>query len=198
MRELGAFVAGAWVPAQAHDEVRDKYTGAVVGRVGVATPDLLERAVAAADHAFRHVPFPPEDRARALARAAALLGAQKDRFVELHTAETGFTLADSEADWTRAVRTLEICAEEVKRIAGEMVPLDWYPGAAGKLAFTLYEPVGPVCAITPFNSPLNTVVHKVGPALAAGNPVVLKPAVATPLSGAALAELLTEAGVPDG
>lgn len=196
--EYGVFIAGSWVPPETVLPVTDKYTGAEIGHVGHASPDLVDRAVGAASHAASNVPFPPEERHRVLAEAARLLERMGPKAVEVHTAETGFTLADSERDWRRAVQTLQISAEESKRVAGEMVPLDWPPGGAGRMAFTMHSPVGVVCAITPFNSPLNTVLHKVAPALAAGNAVVLKPAVPTPLSAARLCDLFAEAGLPAG
>ncbi len=198
MREHGVYVGGEWVATAGSTPVVDKFTGTEIGRVGLPTPDQVAAAVEAADRAVRGVAFPPQLRHRVLARAADLLEARGDELVALHTAETGFTLADSEADWRRAVRTLRLCAEESQRLAGEVVPLQSHDGAEHKVAFTLYEPLGVVCAITPFNSPLNTVVHKVGPALGAGNAVVLKPAVPTPLSAAAFCDLLAEAGLPPG
>jgi acyl-CoA reductase-like NAD-dependent aldehyde dehydrogenase len=110
--------------------------------------------------------------------------------------DTGFTQADSAREVDRAVQTLLLCGEEAKRLAGDMVPMQGAPGGGGRLAFTVYRPLGVVCAITPFNSPLNTVVHKVGPALAAGNAVALKPASQTPVTAAGLVRLLLEAGLP--
>ena len=92
--------------------------------------------------------------------------------------------------------TIELSAEEAKRISGEVLPLDGAPGGAGKLGFTLRVPCGVVAAITPFNAPLNTVVHKIAPAIAAGNAVVLKPAEQTPLCSVALARILLDAGLP--
>ena len=95
---------------------------------------------------------------------------------------TGFTPADADTEITRAVATMRLSAEESVRIAGEEVPVAAAPGSEGRLAFTIRVPVGVVAAIAPFNAPLNTVAHKVGPALAAGNAVVLKPATLTPLT----------------
>ena len=113
-------------------------------------------------------------------------------------AETGFTPADADTEITRAVATMRLSAEESVRIAGEEVPVAAAPGSEGRLAFTIRVPVGVVAAIAPFNAPLNTVAHKVGPALAAGNAVVLKPARPTPLCSVALAQTLLDAGLPPG
>jgi acyl-CoA reductase-like NAD-dependent aldehyde dehydrogenase len=110
--------------------------------------------------------------------------------------DSGFTLGDARREVDRAVQTLLLCGEEAKRLAGEMVPVDGAPGIRDRLAFTMYRPLGVVAAITPFNSPLNTVLHKVGPALAAGNAVLLKPASQTPLTAVLVIELLLDAGVP--
>ena len=110
--------------------------------------------------------------------------------------EEGKTLTEARFEASRSIQTIELSAEEAKRISGEVLPLDGAPGSAGKLGFTLRVPCGVVAAITPFNFPLNLVCHKVGPALAAGNSVVLKPASDTPLSGLLLIEILLEAGLP--
>jgi acyl-CoA reductase-like NAD-dependent aldehyde dehydrogenase len=113
-------------------------------------------------------------------------------------AETGFTVSDANGEVDRCFQTLLLSAEEAKRVHGEMVPLDGAPGQAHRLGFTIRVPRGVVVAITPFNSPLNTVAHKIAPALAAGCAVVLKPAGQTPLSALTLAELEDEAGLPAG
>src|SRR5204863_5439639 len=110
--------------------------------------------------------------------------------------EEGKVLAEGFFEVSRARETLELSAEEAKRLSGEVLPLDGAPGGAGKLGFTLRVPCGVVVAITPFNFPLNLVCHKVGPALAAGNAVVVKPASDTPLSALRLVEILLEAGLP--
>src|SRR4029079_2888253 len=110
--------------------------------------------------------------------------------------EEGKTLAEGTFEVTRAAETLELSAEEAKRLSGEVLPLDGAPGGSGRLGFPLRVPCGVVAAITPFNFPLNLVCHKVGPALAGGNAVILKPASDTPLSALALVEILLEAGLP--
>jgi succinate-semialdehyde dehydrogenase/glutarate-semialdehyde dehydrogenase len=111
-------------------------------------------------------------------------------------AETGFTPADAAGDIARTIVTLNLCAEEATRITGQTADFAATPGQHDRLGFTIRVPIGVVCAITPFNSPLNTVAHKIGPALAAGNPVVLKPSALTPLTAAVLCEILLEAGLP--
>ena len=104
----------------------------------------------------------------------------------------------SRAEVERSIQTLQFSAEEAKQLAGEYIPLGAAKGGAGRDAYTILEPIGVVGAVTPFNFPLNLTVHKVGPAIAAGNSIVVKPAEKTPLSALKLAEVFTKAGLPDG
>src|SRR3990170_2185937 len=124
------------------------------------------------------------------------MGQRVDKLGRLISTEEGKILAEGLFEASRAAETIELSAEEAKRLGGETLPLDGAPGGAGKLGFTLRVPCGVVVAITPFNFPLNLVCHKVGPALAGGNAVVIKPASDTPLSALRLVELLLEAGLP--
>jgi succinate-semialdehyde dehydrogenase/glutarate-semialdehyde dehydrogenase len=192
------YIAGKWVQGASTFEVTDKFSGATLATVATASREHVGQAVrAAADASATRVPSPYE-RYEILHRAAGLLESRRTEFSSTMVAESGFTVSDADGEIARAVQTLLACAEEAKRIAGEVVPIHGAPGQEHRLAFTLRMPVGVVCAITPFNSPLNTVAHKVGPALAAGNAVVLKPAMQTPLTATLLCQLLTDAGVPAG
>jgi acyl-CoA reductase-like NAD-dependent aldehyde dehydrogenase len=121
---------------------------------------------------------------------------KSEDFARTITMEEGKVLAESRLEVSRALETLRSSAEEAKRLTGEVLPLDGAPGGRGKLGFTLRIPCGVVLAISPFNFPLNLVMHKVGPALAAGNSVIIKPATDTPLSALKLTEILQEAGIP--
>jgi succinate-semialdehyde dehydrogenase/glutarate-semialdehyde dehydrogenase len=112
--------------------------------------------------------------------------------------EAGFTQSDATGEARRCIQTLRLSAEEARRLAGDVIPLAGAPGQAGRIGFTIRVPLGVVAAITPFNSPLNTVAHKVAPAFAAGNAVILKPSTNTPLTACKLAEVLLEAGMPRG
>ncbi|MCX7962065.1 MAG: aldehyde dehydrogenase family protein [Burkholderiales bacterium] len=190
----GEWIAGAGAPIV----VLDKYRLAPAARV--ATPDRAQaaQALAAAHAAFRHGAPPPFERGAILERAAQLVAARAEQFVQTMQTEAGFTVADATGEVRRCVETLRLSAEEARRLAGEVVPLAGAPGQAGRFGFTLRVPLGVVLAITPFNSPLNTVAHKVAPAIAAGNAVVLKPASATPLTALLLAEALLESGLPRG
>ncbi|MDE2180621.1 MAG: aldehyde dehydrogenase family protein, partial [candidate division NC10 bacterium] len=140
--------------------------------------------------------LPGYDRYRILKSAAELIEARSEEFAETITLEEGKSLAESRFEVSRAVQTLTLSGEEAKRLHGETIPFDGAPGGSGKFGFTLRVPCGVVVAISPFNFPLNLVCHKVGPALAAGNAVIIKPATDTPLSALKLTEVLLEAGLP--
>ncbi len=177
-------------------EVRSPYTGEVVARVAAGGPDDVERAVAAAR---RHLPPPPApERAAVLDRAAALVRERAEAFARTIALEAGKPLRQSRAEVARCVDTLVFSAVEARRLAGEVVPMEASAAGRGKLGIVLREPIGVVGAISPFNFPLNLVAHKVAPAIAAGCPVVLKPATNTPLSALALARALLDAGLPAG
>jgi len=198
MKSSRLFMGGEWIDGASQFEVRDKFSGEPIATVAAASREQVRKAVSVAAAAFARTRLTPAARYQFLHRAATLIETRRDEIKATIVAESGFTLSDADGEIARTIQTLLLCAEESKRIAGEMVPLDGAPGQEHRLAFTLRMPIGVVCAITPFNSPLNTVAHKVGPALAAGNAVVLKPATQTPLTAAILCEVLAEAGVPAG
>jgi len=190
-------IAGEWVERSKRLEVRNPFDNQIVDTVPSATADDVAAAVAGAvagAEIMRAVPA--YERFLWLRKAADLLLARAEEFGRIISQEEGKILAEGKFEAQRAATTLEVSAEEAKRMTGEVLPLDAAPGGAGKFGFTLRVPCGVVAAITPFNFPLNLVCHKVGPALAAGNAVVLKPATNTPLSALKLMELLLEAGVP--
>jgi glyceraldehyde-3-phosphate dehydrogenase (NADP+) len=137
-------------------------------------------------------------RATILQKTAQALQARQEEFARTMTTEAGKPVADARREVSRAIQTCAIAAEEAKRIGGEVVPLDWSPGMESHWGITRRFPIGPILGITPFNFPLNLVVHKVAPALAAGNAILIKPAPQTPLTALLLADLLMEAGVPPG
>ncbi len=195
--ETRLFVGGDWRHASERFEVLDKYTGDVIAAVDRATPDLVTEAVAHCARAFETGVPSPYERAEILHRAAALARTERDRLAATYQAETGFTPSDAEAEVGRFIETLKLSAEEARRFdANATVPISGAPGPAGRFAFVMRVPVGPVVAITPFNAPLNTVAHKVAPAIAAGNPVLLKPSAHTPLCGALIVDLMLRAGWP--
>ena len=179
--------------------VRSPYDGTEIGRVPRQGPDDVDRAVAAAGRALAEVAFPPWKRAEVLDSAARLLGERSEDFARGIAREAAKPIRTARVEVARAVSTFTFAAVEARRLTGDMVPIDAAQIGEGRLAFTLRVPVGVVAAISPFNFPLNLVAHKVAPAIAAGCPVVLKPASQTPLSALALASLLVdECGLPAG
>ncbi|RKN43997.1 aldehyde dehydrogenase family protein [Streptomyces hoynatensis] len=195
-RPSGLYLDGAWRSGNRRLAVLDKYSLEPVAEVAEATPADVLAAVDGACRAAAEPP-PPGERARVLRAVADALEAEGERVVADYVAETGFTLADARGELARAARIYRLSAEEAVRIAGEQVPIS-APGGERRLAFTFRVPVGVVVAITPFNAPLSTVAHKIGPALAAGNAVVLKPAEKTPLSAVHAVRAFHEAGLPAG
>lgn len=190
----GQWIAGKGAPLA----VMDKYALAPGAEVGTADQAQVEHAVAAAHTAFRAGAPGPFDRGAVLERAAQLVEPRTDDFVRIMQMEAGFTAADAGGEVRRCIQTLKLSAEEARRLAGDVIALAGAPQQGARLGFTLRVPLGVVLAITPFNSPLNTVAHKIAPAFAAGNAVILKPASATPLTACKLAEVLIEAGMPRG
>jgi len=192
-------IGGQWQPGtRAPLDVTDKYTGEAIGSVECAGREQVDAAVAAARQSFVDAPLDPQQRYGYLRTAAGLIERHRDELAALITAEGGLPITDAAAEVARAVQTFIVSAEEGKRLVGEMVPIDGAPGQAHRMAFTIRVPRGVVCGITAFNSPLNMVCHKVGPALASGNTVVVKPAELAPLTTTRLFELLLEAGFPPG
>ena len=191
------FVAGEWIERSEKIEVRSPFDDSLLDTVPRAGADDLENALAAAVEGAKLMRrMPGYERYKILRRAADLIAQHRQELGELISREEGKILAEGLLEASRAQQTLEISAEEAKRLGGETLPLDGAPGGENRLGFTLRVPCGVVAAITPFNFPLNLVCHKVGPALAAGNAVVLKPASDTPLSALRLVELLLEVGLP--
>jgi acyl-CoA reductase-like NAD-dependent aldehyde dehydrogenase len=178
-------------------EVRSPYSGEVVGRIAKGGANETQRALDAAAAALAS-PLPAHERARILDATAHLLAERQEDAAQLISAEAGKPLKAARVEAQRAVSTYTFAAVEARKLTGETVPMDASAAGEGKLAFTIRLPIGVIGAISPFNFPLNLVAHKIAPALAAGCPVVLKPATATPLSALFLAELEEEAGLPPG
>jgi succinate-semialdehyde dehydrogenase/glutarate-semialdehyde dehydrogenase len=191
-------IDGEWVETPERFPVHDRFSGEVIAEVCSASDELSQLSVDRARAALEAGVPAPHARAEVLYKASRLLENYKERFVELMVAEAGFTLIDAATEVSRAKLTLELSAETAKTFSGHVVPFGAHPGSENRIGFTVRDPIGVVCAITPFNSPLNTVLHKVGPSFAAGNPTVLKPSSLTPLTAGLLGELLLEAGMPKG
>src|SRR5258708_9706487 len=178
--------------------VTDKANGAPWATISEAGEKEVDAAVTAASQVFANKPLTVAQRYEILTKAAALIRSRNKDLALTMAYEAGKPLRDALAEVERAADTFTWAGEEAKCIHGEMVPLEATPGSENRLAFTIRVPVGVVCAITPFNFPLNLVAHKVAPALAAGNAVILKPASFTPVVSAKLCSILTEAGLPPG
>ena len=195
--ERNLFVAGEWVETGNWLDIRSPYSGEVVGRVAKGGAEETRRAIDAAEQAL-HNPLPAHKRAEILVKVVAGIARRHDEIARQISDEAGKPLKAARVEASRAMSTYTFAAVEARKLVGEMVPMDAAQAGEGKLAFTLRRPIGVVGAISPFNFPLNLVAHKLAPALAAGCPVVLKPATQTPLSALLLAELEDEAGLPPG
>jgi acyl-CoA reductase-like NAD-dependent aldehyde dehydrogenase len=190
-------IGGERVETGEWTEVRSPYSGEVIGRIAKGGAAETRRALDAAAAALTE-PLPAHERARILDVTARLLAERQEEAAQLISAEAGKPLKAARVEAGRAVSTYTFAAVEARRLTGETVPMEASPAGEGKLAFTIRVPIGVIGAISPFNFPLNLVAHKIAPALAAGCPVVLKPASATPFSALFLAELEEEAGLPAG
>lgn len=191
------YVNGEWRDSDVHENVYDKYTEEVVAVYAVSSQKDVDDAVAAAKKSFHEIKLTPSQRSAILKRAAQYLMEEKEVIGSMICNEAGRLINDSIGEAGRSGAAVELAAEEATRIAGEMCPVDGMAGAEGKLCFTMRVPVGVVCAITPFNVPLSLTVHKVAPALAAGNTVILKPSEETPGYAVKLVEALLKAGLPE-
>jgi succinate-semialdehyde dehydrogenase/glutarate-semialdehyde dehydrogenase len=191
-------VGGRWVDGAGIEPVIDKFNMRVLGEVQLPSRSQVGECVAAARAAFKASTLDSHARGAILDRAATLLEQRGEELLTVLQTEAGFTRHDAAGELRRSVLTFRLSAEEARRFGGELVPMEGAPGQAGRIGFTLRMPLGVVCAITPFNAPLNTVAHKVAPALAAGNAVVLKPSLHTPTAACIMAEVLQAAGLPAG
>lgn len=192
-------IDGQWVGAGEPLEVKNKYSLKPIGYLPTARRAEVEAAIEAAQRAaVVMAEMPAHRRGEILGRAANLIKERREDLACTIAAEAGKALKFARIEADRAASTFTIASEEAKRIHGETIPLDAVPAGEGYVGFYLRRPVGVIAAISPFNFPLNLVAHKVAPALAAGNAVVLKPASTTPLTAVKLCEILQEAGLPNG
>ncbi len=195
--ERKLLIDGEWIETGEWVDVRSPYSGDVVGRVAKGGAAEARRAVDAAARALES-PLPAHKRAEILVKVAGLIGRRHEEVARTISDEAGKPIKTARVEASRAMSTYTFAAVEARKLAGEMIPMESAQAGEGKLGFTVRKPIGVVGAISPFNFPCNLVAHKLAPALAAGCPVVLKPASATPLSALLLAELELEAGLPDG
>lgn len=197
MQHYGLFINGQWVYTDSSIEVKDKFSGEVFAVVSQADKTQVDAAVMSAV-AVSKQPLPPYERYKILLKTSQLISENKKELAYIIATEAGKPWKDALGEAGRAAETFRMFAEEATRIKGEMVPVEANPGSEKRFGFTIRVPLGVVCAISPFNFPLNLLSHKVAPALAAGNAVVIKPAPYTPIAAIRLCQLLQEAGLPDG
>src|SRR5580692_10852584 len=195
----GFLLDGKWIEGGDPVEVLAPYDGSVVGRVFQGKREHAEAAVAAAVKAFGTTRrLPAFERQRVLRRVAENIVDRKEEFAHTLALEAGKPIKAARSEVERSVFTFTVAAEESTRIYGEYLPLDWQEFTAGRWGIVRRFPLGPIAGITPFNFPLNLVAHKVAPAIAAGCSMIIKPAPQTPLTALLLAEVIQQAGWPDG
>ncbi|MDW8097351.1 MAG: aldehyde dehydrogenase family protein [Aquificaceae bacterium] len=190
-------LGGEWVRKKEDMPVVYPYTGETVAMVSRAEEEDVQKAIELAKEGHKEMAsLTPYERYEILTKASQILSQRSEEIAKTLVMEVGKTIREARTEVQRALQTLVFSAEEAKRVGGEVIPIDAHPNGRGKVGFYLREPVGIVCAITPFNFPLNLSMHKVAPALACGNAVVLKPSEKTPLTPLLLGEILLEAGLP--
>ena len=192
------YIAGKWVDKAETMDVINPYDGSVIDTVPKGDPSDVEAAIASAERGAKAMAaMSAYERYQIIHRAADLMLEERDDLGRTITLEEGKVIAEGMGEAARAQETIVLSAEEAKRLTGETMDLSGASNGAGKFGFTLRVPCGVVAAITPFNFPLNLVCHKVGPALAAGNAIIIKPASDTPLSALKLTRIFVEAGLPE-
>ena len=192
-------LAGQWHRSSQVLQVTNPWDDSVVGTTWLASEAQVEEAVAAAVAAAGTMRgLPAYERGAILAKASAVIGRRRTEIGRALAGEAGKPIRDALTEVDRAAQTFHVASEEARRIGGDVIPLDLAPHGRGRIAILRRFPIGPVAAISPFNFPLNLSAHKLAPAIAAGNPIVLKPATKTPLSALFLASVLEEAGLPKG
>lgn len=193
----GHYINGEWLESSETLSVKNKFTGEEFAKIGKASQEVVTEAVTNAFETFHSIKLNPWQRYEILMRAAEIFKERKEELAMILVREVGKVLKDARGEIDRGIQTFIASAEEAKRIAGEGIPLG-QAGVENKMAFSIRVPVGVIGAITPFNFPFNLTAHKVAPAIAAGNTVVLKPAELTPIIACKMADILTEAGLPAG
>ncbi|MGF9906609.1 aldehyde dehydrogenase family protein [Brevibacillus porteri] len=197
-RSYDLYIGGEWVKTESYIPVLHKYTGECIARIAKACQQHVTAAVEAAWETFKADKLTPFQRYKILLKASELMEERRDEMERSLIREVGKTRKDAINELDRTINTLRLSAEEAKKIHGEMIPLQATEGSENRLGFTIRVPKGVIGAITPFNYPLLLSTHKIAPALAAGNTLVVKPATVTPIATFLLVEILEEAGLPKG
>ncbi|MBR2564158.1 MAG: aldehyde dehydrogenase family protein [Paenibacillus sp.] len=199
MKKQHLFIGGKYTESVQYTTLQAPYSGETLAEVASASAEETERAIIAAVKARKAMrQMPAHQRADLLYKLSAMLEERKEEAARIVALEAAKPITAARAEIDRTIETYQFAAEEAKRLTGETIPMDAAKGGKGRMGYTMRQPLGVIGAITPFNFPMNLVAHKVGPALAAGNSIVLKPAEQTPLSAYYIASLLQEAGLPDG
>lgn len=199
MKKTKLWINGQWHDAEESYELASPYSGEVIANVAKASIQDVEKAIEGAQQAFQSFKKTTAyERAEILYKVVDIMRQRKEELAEILALEAGKPIAAGLAEIDRTIATYQFAAEGAKQSKGETVPMDAAPGAGDRIGWTKREPLGVISAITPFNFPFNLVAHKLGPAFAVGNTVVLKPATQTPLSAIVMAEIFREAGLPDG
>jgi len=192
-------INGTWRESKNTLDVLNPYDGSTAGSVFMGGPDELNEALLASAEAFKVLKvMPAHEKADLIRGVVNGLEARAEELARSITMEAGKPITDARGEVSRAIRTFTIAAEEATRQGGEVIPLDITAAAEGRFALVRRFPIGPVLGITPFNFPLNLVAHKVAPAMACGNPIIIKPASATPMTALLLGSIIREAGWPAG
>ncbi|MFD3450043.1 aldehyde dehydrogenase family protein [Microbacteriaceae bacterium 4G12] len=193
------YINGQWKEGKEYAPLYAPYSGEQLAEVAQGTESDVYEAIEAAKRASKQMAaLSAYERAAILEKVVQQLQERKEEFAQIIVQEAAKPIKAARGEVDRTIQTYKVAAEEAKRMSGETIPLDAAPGADGRIAYTVRKPIGVIGAITPFNFPMNLVAHKVGPAIAAGNSIVLKPASQTPLSSYALADVFTQAGLPKG
>ncbi|WP_433742696.1 aldehyde dehydrogenase family protein [Falsibacillus pallidus] len=193
------WINGEWVETDQYSDLLSPYGQSKIAEVAVAEEKQVKSAVAAAQSAFEKMKkMPAHQRAEILEKVAGMIEKDKEECAKIIAREASKPMKAARSEVDRTIMTYKFAAIEARKIYGETIPMDAAPGGEGRMGYTVKEPLGVIAAITPFNFPMNLVAHKVGPAIAAGNAVVLKPATQTPLSSYKIAQYFHEAGLPAG
>lgn len=199
VKEYQFLLGGTWTTSKILKDVINPYTQKTYAKVHVAQAVDIQKAIQLAATAFNETKkLPSYKRSQICLHISNEITQRREELAKTLAQETGKPLTYARSEVDRAASTFKIASEEANRIGGEVIPLDITPAAGNRLGFTKRFAIGPVAAITPFNFPLNLVSHKIAPALAVGNPVVLKPASATPLSALMLGEIIAQTEWPKG
>ncbi|MFC4411744.1 aldehyde dehydrogenase family protein [Chungangia koreensis] len=199
MKETKLWIDGEWIEPRNTYDLTSPYNGELIAKIAKGSPEDVKKAIEGADRAFHSFKkWTAYERAELLYRVVEIMRKKKEELAQILVMEAGKPIKAARGEIDRTIATYQFAAEEAKQVRGETVPLDAAPGVTNRIGWTKRVPLGVVSAITPFNFPFNLVAHKLGPAFAVGNTVVLKPANQTPLSSIVMADIFKEAGLPEG